>query len=142
MKKNILFICVFISCFLTGCASTQTKTYSNSLYESDKDRHDINNLITLKHDFDVEYVGTLSFTLNDVCTHSNAVQYARKMNLADELGSITMLQEILESKQVITEIYSDGHESKSTLNLPTKYKCSYSALGFKIINTNVTEENN
>lgn len=138
--KNILFICVFISCILTGCAaSTQTKTYSNSLYKSDQDRHVINNLITLKHDFDVEYVGTLTFTLDDECTHSKAVQYARNMNFADELGSITMLQEILESKQVITEIYSDGHESKSTLKLPTKYKCSYSALGFKIINKSDNE---
>lgn len=133
MKKIILFSILF--CFLIGCASTQTsKTYQNSLYKADDDRHDINNLISLKHNFDVEYVGTLVFTLNGTCAHSKAVRYARKNNLADELGSITMFQETIESKKVITETYYNGDENETTIKLPSNYKCSYSALGFKVVN--------
>lgn len=140
MKKMLLLLLATI--FIDGCSSTLTTAKSSSVqYTSDKDRHDITNEIKLKHDFEVKFVGSLKFSIDEKCSHSRAVYYVRKKNLADELGSITMYEEITTNKEIITEHYYNGTSSVIDKNLKYKCKCFYSALGFKIVQKEKNEEN-
>lgn len=138
--KKILLLLIVICIF--GCSTTFTsKTLSSVKSNTDEDQHDITNEIKLKHNFDVEFVGSLKFSINEKCSHSRAVYYVRKNNLADELGSITMNEEITTNKEIKTANYYDGTSNVLNTNLKYKYKCFYSALGFKIVQRK-NEENN